>query len=360
MNRLILLLVASILTISAFCQTTQVQAKRGVFTEQVSINGQWINRISTDLISPDSTDNNVLATGKAVADYIRSRAMPSLQQVISAGDTLTEDNTIYSKKSILWLNELSDGIFMNAIDHDNNLVTTLLQSTSGGIEFTLSPTNSSFLFSGLNVQSGIQYRNDGTSIFSGNPESLQSNISLLPDYLELKNGKSVDVLNGGKEHKIRIFKDSIVIQGDSASLDDQEYNLSLYLNGLPNTGMPACNLQINNGGKVIKSVAPRVYTALLSQSGTVDPSAAILGTNSIGAITWTRSNQGVFIGTLPNAFPPGKTFIMVGNANAYTDAPYFIKAFRVDESTINIQMQDLAQHNVDGFNYVPIEIRVYP
>ena len=50
---------------------SQVQAKRGVFTERLFLTDRWINRISTNINSADSTSNNVLATAKAIADFMR-------------------------------------------------------------------------------------------------------------------------------------------------------------------------------------------------------------------------------------------------------------------------------------------------
>ncbi len=51
----------------------------------------------------------------------------------------------------------------------------------------------------------------------------------------------------------------------------------------------------------------KVYTALLTQSGTDAPVATLLGNNTIGDIVWTRSGEGLYEGTLLGAFPAGKT-----------------------------------------------------
>src|SRR3954471_12963066 len=45
---------------------SQIQAKRGVFTDSLFLKNKWIRSISTNLNTPDSASNNVLATGSAI------------------------------------------------------------------------------------------------------------------------------------------------------------------------------------------------------------------------------------------------------------------------------------------------------
>jgi hypothetical protein len=46
---------------------SQIQAKRGVFTDSLFLKNKWIRSISTNLNAADSASNNVLATGSAIA-----------------------------------------------------------------------------------------------------------------------------------------------------------------------------------------------------------------------------------------------------------------------------------------------------
>jgi hypothetical protein len=71
MKPVYLLLLVVLISTAAFSQQlpSQVQAKRGVFTERLFLKDRWIDKISTDLNTSDSTSHNVFATGKAVADY---------------------------------------------------------------------------------------------------------------------------------------------------------------------------------------------------------------------------------------------------------------------------------------------------
>jgi hypothetical protein len=463
---------------------SQIQAKRGVFTDRLYLHGHWIDGISTDLNTPDSGSDNLIATAKAVADHIRSKTMPvDFQQVLSAGSTLTQTNIVNGGHNLfVWSNNLSNGnLYRHRIDYNNSQVTnTIYGSDFETLSDLIQSGNSNWLYnSGFKTSNQFkQTRNGGTLILTAAAYTFRES-GLLVDtaYLTLLSGYA-----GGVEHRINIHKDSIQIIGyagntnlflrglpssssisDStlvklpdgrlayrasniaagglwANTDNDAYNTNSgntgvginsptaklhirsqefgtegttsYINpiwnttgnptalkvnplvianggaslladfqysGLPRfsirhdglvklsgytsgtfTGTPAYDLQINNSGEVIQKVAPKIYTALLSQSGVSDPAAAVLGTNSIGAISWTRTGPGTYSGTLNGAFPIGKTFVVIGDANDYTDTPVFVRAFRADENKVDITMLDINHQPADGFNYVPIEIRVYP
>lgn len=101
----------------------------------------------------------------------------------------------------------------------------------------------------------------------------------------------------------------------------------------------------------------KIYTSLLSQSGTSDPTASVLGNNNIGSIAWTRSGIGAYVGTLSGAFPSGKVFILVGqNADGIT-----ANAFRIDNNTVTLKTYVTATGgSTDVFSDLSIEVRVYP
>ena len=111
--------------------------------------------------------------------------------------------------------------------------------------------------------------------------------------------------------------------------------------------------------KKINSVGVyKVYTALLTQSGTADPTVIVLDNTLSAAIVWTRTSQGFYRGTLTGAFTANKTFFIVGQAidnNNFT-------------TSIGYQTTDLFQvitrnggsTATDGIlNSTSIEIRVY-
>lgn len=99
------------------------------------------------------------------------------------------------------------------------------------------------------------------------------------------------------------------------------------------------------------------YTALLTQSGTSDPTATVLASNQIGSIVWTRAGLGAYTGTLTGAFTSGKTFIIVGqNADGIT-----ANCFRNNNNTVTLKTYLTSTGgSTDVFTDLSIEIRVYP
>lgn len=101
----------------------------------------------------------------------------------------------------------------------------------------------------------------------------------------------------------------------------------------------------------------KVYTALLTQSGTDVPVANVLE-NTIGDIVWTRDNTGVYVATLNGAFITSKTYITTylngntGNAN-YTQTQY------IDEDLFYLYSLDSTYTTIDADDIMGIEIRVY-
>lgn len=102
----------------------------------------------------------------------------------------------------------------------------------------------------------------------------------------------------------------------------------------------------------------KVYTALLTQSGTDAPVATVLENTLGGDIVWSRDGEGNYIGTLNNAFPSNKYFAPMP-INGFDSAvnygggnePYFYA--RLDDNSISIITAD------DQLLDSPIEIRVY-
>jgi hypothetical protein len=82
------------------------------------------------------------------------------------------------------------------------------------------------------------------------------------------------------------------------------------------------------------------YTALLNQSGTGAPVATVMK-NSIGAIVWTRTAPGNYIGTLLGAFPSGKTALLPMAVDLVTNlTAQFIT--RQDDNQIEIVTADIS------------------
>lgn len=100
----------------------------------------------------------------------------------------------------------------------------------------------------------------------------------------------------------------------------------------------------------------KVYSALLTQSGTDAPTAIVLE-NTIGEIVWSYNDIGDYTGTLVGAFNINKVFSIV--ENSIIGINLFIIANTTND-TINLQSCDFIGNYVnDNMNLTPIEIRVY-
>lgn len=120
----------------------------------------------------------------------------------------------------------------------------------------------------------------------------------------------------------------------------------------------------------------KVYTALLTQTGTSAPVATVLENTLNAPIVWTRASLGIYTGTLSGAFVDLKTFIP-GFSNGENESTFsghaildasavvgYVKIYRSGENTISITTTDEAGVLVE-FNSIlsgtslPLEIRVY-
>ena len=98
------------------------------------------------------------------------------------------------------------------------------------------------------------------------------------------------------------------------------------------------------------------YIALLSQTGTAAPTAIVLS-DTIGGVTWTRIAQGEYIGTAPNPLNVLNTFVIIGNvehdhlatAEVLTDGTIYVR-------TTNTQNH---QHQDGNLRYSSLEVRIY-
>jgi hypothetical protein len=106
----------------------------------------------------------------------------------------------------------------------------------------------------------------------------------------------------------------------------------------------------------------KVYTALLTQTGTDAPVATILQ-NNIGNIIWTRDGTGEYLATLNGAFPENKTFVLLTpneggiaiGGSRYSDSnQLYISLIDAETGTYYDALGNGAA------SYTSIEIRIYP
>jgi len=134
-----------------------------------------------------------------------------------------------------------------------------------------------------------------------------------------------------------------VIVGDGQTLTED----GMVINNLTVTGT------IN--GDVV--VAYKKYIALISQTGTADPTVTVLE-NTIGDIVWTRLSAGNYEGTLTGAFPDAdRTYLMISQANSSQGVYYLTWA---STSQIFLQWYDFSFTQLDTvLMNNTIEIRTY-
>jgi len=122
---------------------------------------------------------------------------------------------------------------------------------------------------------------------------------------------------------------------------------------------PATTPVYSSAGVIGERIAPKIYTALLSQSGTSAPTATVLGTNEIGSIVWTRSSTGVYVGTLTGAFTSNKIWLICQKGDG---SGSFVNGLLSSTSanTVSLSVTDNAGSVTDNFTNMSIEIRVYP
>lgn len=102
----------------------------------------------------------------------------------------------------------------------------------------------------------------------------------------------------------------------------------------------------------------KIYRALITQSTNSDPVAVVLENTLGGAIVWTRTQAGFYLGTLAGAFTLDKTFFM-----AQQGAAQFVNVSRTDDDIIQIitsEWNGAAWTEMDNWlNSTSIEVRVY-
>jgi len=106
----------------------------------------------------------------------------------------------------------------------------------------------------------------------------------------------------------------------------------------------------------------KVYTALLTQSGTDAPVATVLENTLGGTLVWTRYSAGIYKATLSSVFTENKTVVYPDYAVGYyiNNLSTTIRGSRVSSNDISIEYSGGVDFSDEGISNVLIEIRVYP
>lgn len=102
----------------------------------------------------------------------------------------------------------------------------------------------------------------------------------------------------------------------------------------------------------------KVYTALLSQTGTSAPTATVLENTLGGTVVWTYDIVGVYKATLSGAFTASKTAVFC--TRQFTGSSGItMNGSRNDANSVEVRVA-LSSANVDGeLSGATVEIRVY-
>ena len=121
--------------------------------------------------------------------------------------------------------------------------------------------------------------------------------------------------------------------------------------------------QVPTWGQVQAAARPyKVYTALLTQTGTNAPTATVLENTLGGTIVWTRNSTGNYYGTLNGAFPVANKVILFQGGDMWNILP--LEIIRVGYLNTNT-VQIFTHQATDGalvdssLASTSIEIRVY-
>lgn len=109
----------------------------------------------------------------------------------------------------------------------------------------------------------------------------------------------------------------------------------------------------SGGGGGVSSI----YKALVTQSGTSDPTAVVLQNDLGGTVVWTRAAEGSYRATLAGAFPANKVFFLATDVSDGGGGNYGVPPIvRLDDDTMIIETP-----NGDGYLVAtPIMFEVFP
>jgi hypothetical protein len=173
-------------------------------------------------------------------------------------------------------------------------------------------------------------------------EQIQSNITNIEEDIVQLQDEDTDIWNAIED----IQSDITIIQGNITTIEGDITTIQGDIT----------TLQAD-----VEALQPtyKVYTALISQTGTNAPIATILE-NTIGSIVWTRVSAGVYRATLDDTFLIDKLFIPCpsGGFDSSVNTGGGGTSYKLARNNDAI-IQLTTSSTDDVLNYTPIEIRVY-
>ena len=219
-----------------------------------------------------------------------------------------------------------------------------------------------------NINKVIDYDANGTSLTKVELISVDSEIELVP--FQTGNGTPLEdtivAVSSDSVVKTRTLQSNVIL-GDAevkgrGNVVGQNVKALVegYGQSLAENGIVTQNLQVETiNGVSVSNALPtyKKYIALISQTGTNDPTLSILE-NDLGGLVFTRAAIGRYEATLTGAFPSqDQVYLMVMNTQVDT----YLRIFWTSADTIEIRTLDFTNTLTDGLlDYNTLEIRVYP
>lgn len=371
--------------------TTEIQARKGVFTERLYLYDKWIDGISANLNSDDSTRDNVLVTAKGASDFMRFKSKDAIRNQFSV-----------LQRANVWLQ--GTGVISAHPNYRKNLAADLpaqMYVTQGSGQYGVSTQNASNLsgpadivllknaapdfFSLQPLQPGDSI---GSFIFSGvagnnstvaNAMSMHGLVEKTGSYY-IASGYVFNTTdsNGVFAQRMWLNAQGSLLLGEAttnpyrlnvASGDVRVGTLSgsgLILTGSGGDGVltkiqPGNNVYFS--GNTLNVAVPKSdnswkYVVTLSQAGTSAPQPHIFQ-NSMGNIVWTRNSPGNYTGTLIGAFQPGYVW-MESEASDQNGNAVITQLFRSGPGQVTLIVKDATLTNIDTWTNISIQIREWP
>ena len=392
MKRLLIILLV-VLSVNAHSQQSpaQVQAKRGVFTERLFLKDRWIDRLSTDLNTDDSTRDNVIPTGKAIADFMRPKAGGYIKNQFSAAQPA---NLFIQGKAVMGLqNNYSSALYSGLpaslyVTQNNTAHGLVIQRSSNdkepaGLVFF---KNKGTGFNTLNaVQPGDTLGSISYSGIAGNNTSAVNVMSMHglvektgADYVSSGFVFNTTDTSGSFGQRVWLNADGNLLLGNATT---NPYRLNVEngqvrINSLAGSGDVLVGANVN--GKLVKitlneylfirndslhaivpnSFAPyNKYYVMLNQQGQGDP-AGFSYENTFGEIRWTRNSTGNYTGTLMDHTLSNKV-VLHAEPSDISGNVFFTQLYTTGPNTVTLITKDASMNNVDGWTSLSIEIRSY-
>jgi hypothetical protein len=167
-----------------------------------------------------------------------------------------------------------------------------------------------------------------------------------------------DVTDEGDTTTNDITANSFSTQGakvwDDGTIEGSSFQFNSLLGSLQSAAADNKAWVLPDESGIIALTKYKVYTALLTQTGTAAPVAVVLENTLGGDIIWTYQSTGEYLGTLTGAFINNKTYF-----SGLADQGTQLKVLRVNNDVVNVGTAISGIKTNGGLNLTPIEIRVY-